>query len=386
MSSPNKVAVGQRGKVTLVTKSHGALRVGMVKSYEPAPDMSQKSFTEVDAVGAVKIVNIDSGVAGKIGYAEKNGLQVEAGMMDMEVAIGGGVEAIQMDHTKMRDFSLLIRMVADQDDTVFGAKVVLGCVALPPGIPVAAEDIMMRDMSFRALRILEIKGMDVRHVRVRTVPASGPLATPAALADGAAVEAGGGNFLTGDMVYIRTALVNAVITSSPVPSTPITRASEELAHQVAADNKKITLTVPAPNANTTLAVYAGRFSGGETFVGIVAAGNATLDILDFPDPQNTIPPRNNTSAAYQHQDDLTFAGAPEGFSYAVDLTQGGGKPALPIIPSGLKYLAVLKNGEITPFFGDESSSFGFSASGQTFYLGAAPSDTDYYDLFYPVAP
>jgi hypothetical protein len=374
MSSPHKVVLGQRGKVTLVTASHGALRAGLVKSYEPAPEISQKSIGEVDTVGAVKVINVDNGVAGKIGYAESNQKLIDAAMMDQENSLTG----IELDHTNMRSFTLMVRHFPDQDDTVFGGKLILGCLAAPPGIPVIADDISMRDMPFRALRIKEIKGYDIRHVRVRTTPAAGPLSTPAAptLVEGAA-----GNFTTGDMVYVRVAMVNAVLTSAPISTTPISRASDEVVEAIGAVTRKVTVTLAAPvPAGQTAAVYVGRFSGGESFYGLIAAAGSTLDVTDYPNPQNSTPPRNNSTAAYQHPDDLVFVGS------SVDLTQMGGKPAQAIIPSGLRYMAVLKNGIITPFSGDESSGFGFTSDGVSFFLGTAPTDQDWWDLFFPVTP
>jgi hypothetical protein len=383
--SAAQVSTGQRGSVDLITKSHGPLRAGLVRSWEPAPDIAQKSLGEIGTVGHVTVFNIDNGVAGKLSYAEKNAREIEAGMMNMEVSPGSSPEAIQMDHTRMERFSLLIRQKPEHDDVVFAAKYVYGCLAAPPASPVVVDDAMMREMSFRALRIVEIKGMDIRHARVRTAPVTGPLSTPAVPT---LLEAAGGTLTTGDVVYVRTAMINAVVTAPTVPdlTTPLTRASAEVAEPIGVASRKVTVTVSAVPAGQTLAIYVGRFSGGETFYGYIAAAGTTIDITDYPDPTNPTPPRSNTTAAFQTVEDLIFGGTNEGFGNSVDLTFLGGKPARTIIPSGLKYMACLKNGILTPFSGDRSSEFLFSSTGNTFALNAAPTDRDVWDLFFPVNP
>jgi hypothetical protein len=357
----------------------------MNDTVELAPGLSQKAVSAVQALDPQAIYNAHGAGTGKISPTETQALELYAALQDIETAPGTTPAGIVNDLRNLKPFSILVEKIADDKDAPFGFMFAYGCLPSNVSAPMPAMDAMKRDIPFGFKRLDDLRGFGARYLRCRPT-ASAFLATPSipALTQGA----GTSPFAIGDIVYVRTAIcdeVKAFGDAAPTAANHLTRACQEVSELVAVAANKITVTVAAVGAGTSLAVYVGRASGVETFYGWIAAVGTTIDITGWNDPSGPRPPYHNNLAAYTTPEDAVF-GAVGAFSNAVDLTANGGALPIPLIPSGLPYVAVLKNGVRQPEDQAVSSGFGFSDDLKTFYLAVAPDQADVWELVMPVAP
>lgn len=347
MSAPN-VLVGQRAEIIAITRSKGALRPGMIESAEINPDLAQKKVSEIGNLLPPSLYNVHNGGTGKLSVTESNELAVFGMLSNMETAPSGVTpSALNLDVSRFQEFHVLLNKIKDADDSSFGGFFAYGCLASGISAPIPSGDATKRDVPFGFKKLFDIRGMRLRYLRCRATATLE--STPG---DPTSAEAAGGTFAANDVVYYRLALSsNANTAASPPPTStePLSMPTKEYADPVGVANNKVTVTFAAAvPAGKSMAVYVGRASGQEVFYGWVAAAGTLIDITGYPaDLTGPRPPQQNTSGAFQATGDALFATV-SGIPNSIDLVASGGPPAKYLQPSGLPYVAVMKNGVLQP--------------------------------------
>ncbi len=386
MSAPN-VLIGQRAELLILTRSKGVLRPGMVESVEFTPDISQKKVGEIGNLDPANIYNVHGGGSGKMSVTESNELAVFGALSNMEVAPSGvSPAALNLDVSRFQPFHALVNKIKDSDDSHFGGLFAYGCLASGISAPITSGDATKRDIPFGFKHLFDIRGQRLRLLRCRQTPVSLE-STPG---DPTSAEAAGGTFAANDVVYYRLALsstANTAASSPPTSTEPLSMPTKEFSDPIAVAANKLTITFAAPvPAGKSMAVYVGRASGQEVFHGWAAAAAATYDVTGYPsDLTGPRPPRQNTSGVFQAPGDALFATV-SGITNSIDLLAAGGQPAKYLQPTGLPYVAVLKNGVLQPEPHSISSEFFFNAAGSIFSLATAPAPADEWVLVLPVDP
>lgn len=378
-----EVAIGQRARVRILTKSRGPVIVGMNETVELAPDLSQKVVSAVQALDPQSIYNAHGGGTGKISPTETQALELYAALQDMETSPGTTPAGIINDLRNLQPFSMIVEKMPDDKNSPFGFLFAYGCLPSNVAAPMPAMEAMKRDIPFKFKRLDDLRGFGVRYVRCRS---TGTLIATPTDPGSLATAAGTTTFAATDIMYVRIASCdegNSPGDPPPTAASHLTRAAAEQAILVGTATNKIVLTVPAVAAGTSLAVYVGRASGAETFYDWIAAAGTTIDIVEWPDPSGARPPYHNNTLAFATAEDKLFTVG--GGLATIDLSVGGALP-IPLIPSGLPYVAVLKNGVRQPEDHAVSSGFYFSKDLQTFAVQGTPDQADVWELVLPVAP
>lgn len=388
MAANPTVAKGQRARAQLVSKSHGIYRQGLVEHVEGNPEFTIQKPLQVSLNRPGVVYTVHTGGSGKIDVMEKNQNELYAVMQDLEPTSGVG---ILNDLPTMQRFGVLMNFMEDSRDVVFASKFIYGALAHGGSVPVPAADAVKRSFPFGFLQMYDLINLEMRYARARTATAQ--LTTP-----GTPTFAQVGDatpFTATQPVYIRLAhsdTANVTSSAPPLPTEPLTRATQEFAVLPILAGNKITITfaaaVPATNS---FAIYVGKASGQETFYGWAEAAATTFDVLAYADPTNARPPRDNVSGAWPVTvpADLVFGSVTEGattYLNAIDLGLAGAKIPQYLQRIGLPYVAVLKNSLLLPDSQDDASEFAFSPSGRVFYLGATPAAADTWELVLPVLP
>jgi hypothetical protein len=380
-----EVPVGQRYDLTIITADQGPVMPGLVDSCDLTPDLAQKVIMSIANQDPSAIVNTHNGVTGKFSATETNELALYAALQNSPLApTNVSPAAILNDFRKLRNFHVLINKKKDTNDSSIGGWFAYNCKASGASAPMSSGDVTKRDIPFKGLRLDDIRGMQLAYRRARaTATLETTPGTPTT------AEMAGGNFNGGDVVYIRIAQsgnANTGATPPPTATEPLSAPTFEQADPIAGAAQKVVVTfVAPPAAGKSFAIYVGRSSGQETFYGWAAAAAATFDITGYAEATSPRPTDRNVSGAVQLTGDLIF-GVIGGFTYGVDLLTGGGKLAEFLQPTGLPYIAVMKNGVRQPEPHGISTGFGFDVTGRYFFLSAAPSVQDAWELILPVDP
>jgi hypothetical protein len=383
-----QVQKGVRAKAEFITFSKGRTLTPLLEKFGATPKIAQKSVAQLSSQMPGVVFNVHEGATFDWETMPNNRQQALAVLMDRPPSQTSG---IHVDETRFRPFHAIVHKFADSSDVVIGSQFIYKMLAkgLPEETP--AGDASKYKITGDAFRLFDLQGMDMRYLRITSGTAQLPI--PLLSAFTITQEAGTTGFKVADVVSIRLAYsANAHSAGDPAPLTtePLGLATPIFGVQIAvlANLVSVEHTAVFPTGVMSVAVYAGRKQGEETFAGWITAATegGEYDILGFPDTNGIRPVVDDNSGVFAASGDFGLTSVTEGgvtYANAVDLTAAGFMvpQALDII--GTPQVAVLKNGILVPDILDVSTPWFFSPSRKTFAVNAALNPTDVYELILP---
>jgi len=353
--TPLSIFRGKNAQLRCVTKSHGAIRPGMVDAVDFNNVLTMNRIPEFDnPVDALVYTTFDGG-NGKISYTVNNQGQIQALVMDTDPT----VEEIFVNPADMKTFTVFANLKG-LDGKIKASYLLNTCTPVGNPWTSTVKEGAKQTLDFEYINGYYFAGLGILYTRARS--ATGPLGPPSqpVVAAGAT-----GGALSDDTYYIRITQVTAAGESN---------GSNEAMVELTAGTavQKITVTLPAISGSVTgHNVYVSNRSNDARYVATDAT--TSYDITALPSITAAACPNDDTTGAPQVANDKAFSSD----KVILDIA------AFKIPQTGLDYALIMKNGEViaSPDNPATQDDFFFNAAGTEFELRVTPSAGDHYDLF-----
>lgn len=349
---PLSIFLGQRNAIRIITTTHGVVRPNMVESLEGMVKIGVKRIPEFDNPIDALIYSTFDGASGKFGYTESNQGLISAAMQDLDPTLAP--QMINAAGPNFGNFHLFFNSMG-LDGKIKGAGLLYGCIASEMPWNQTVKEAAKRNIGFEALNFIWFPGLAAQYTRM-----TGTLTAQAAPSKPTVATSTTGGFLAADTYYVQIAAVTASGETTPSPEAGIHVPS-------GTSTNKITVTTPAiVSPVTSYNVYVSNRSNGERYVSNVGSGTSG-DITVMPGVTALRPPTLNTSGSYVASGDKSFQGAGP-YTVALD------KTAFTLLPQGIQYALVMRNGVViaTPDNPATQDTFLISADGGTFSINEVP--------------